>query len=363
MKKKRIYIPASLPPPYNGQNVGTKLMCDLLSSRYNVKIFKWNIKWYPTDNANILDKVVYYFAAFFKYTLTIFKVWLLFLIQWPKMMYIVPSSNKKGFFRDILLYLPFILTNKKIICHIRSGSFNIKNFPFNYIYKFDLFHYIFLTENLKEISGVNKNYNVIANFIDPIFEKNLSSGNTTKPINIIYLSNLFESKGIFEVIKALKDRNVKDDFRLKIFGKGEHEVIKKILGMIKPHSNIEFCGEISERAKVQKELANADIFILPTTYPIEASPRSIIEALSQNTVPIVTNHAGIPNMVDGASAYLIDKNKDLSSQIIDTLNFISNNSDDLKAKKNYTRQLFEKKYSYITLKNEIISLFKENENS
>ena len=56
-------------------------------------------------------------------------------------------------------------------------------------------------------------------------------------------------------------------------------------------------GGVSERSIIKEFLNRADAFVLPTYYPIEAQPISIIEALNSGTPVIATNHASIPEMI------------------------------------------------------------------
>ena len=64
--------------------------------------------------------------------------------------------------------------------------------------------------------------------------------------------------------------------------------------------------------------------MLPTTYPVEAQPLTVIEALAAGTPVVVTRHAGLPEMVAdghegrfvaaGAPAEIADAALDLSGR-------------------------------------------------
>jgi glycosyltransferase involved in cell wall biosynthesis len=285
-----------------------------------------------------------------------------FFLKKPSILYIVPSSNMKGFYRDLLIYLPFLIFRKRIICHIRSGSFILKEGVFNKLYSLNNFRFIFLTKILADYSLIKqKNYIVIPNFIDEIFETTQSTDKDvlSKPIKLIYLSNLFKSKGIFNIIDAVKQI---DDysFELNIYGKGEESVVNVIKESIKENKNIFYKESLSNRQEVKKALRESDIFVLPTTYKIEASPRSIIEAMSQYCVPLVTNHAGIPNMVDVACAFIINKEKDITEELKEVLQYVSKNEEVLYNKKIESRNKFESIFSYQIIRQLIYSFFDKN---
>jgi len=76
---------------------------------------------------------------------------------------------------------------------------------------------------------------------------------------------------------------------------------------LKLQSEIEHHGAVHERSRVKKFHMDADAFVLPSYYATEASPMSIIEALSAGTPVITTRQGGIPEMVkDGREAILVD---------------------------------------------------------
>lgn len=358
-RKADIFVPASLPPPYNGQNIGTSLMINILRENYEVHVFRWNISWYLTDNAKISDKLKYYISAFFNYFRVILLVWIKFLMHNPSKMYIVPSSNLKGFLRDIFLYLPFLLFGKEIVCHIRSGSFSIKTQPFNWLYSKENFKFIFLTNILKRSSGVKVNSTVIPNFIDPAFEKFTRITKSASTIQLLYLSNLFTSKGIFDLVKAFNDLPDNNLFNLIICGKGEDSTVERLKREIGFNKNITFKGEIADRDFIRELYASSDYFVLPTTYNVEASPRTIIEAMSQGCVPIVTNHAGIPDMVNESCSYMIDKTKNIASQLSEVFDEILKNQNKSFIKKKNARSRYEQIYSYQTIKAKILEYFEK----
>lgn len=70
--------------------------------------------------------------------------------------------------------------------------------------------------------------------------------------------------------------------------------------------SVRHLGGVSDREAIRDLYLGADLFLLPTQYPIEAQPLTIIEALSAGTPVISTAHASIPDMiVDGKSGLLV----------------------------------------------------------
>ena len=56
-------------------------------------------------------------------------------------------------------------------------------------------------------------------------------------------------------------------------------------------------GGVTDRARIKALYLNADVFLLPSYYPTEAQPLTIIEALNAGTPVVATHHSGIPDMV------------------------------------------------------------------
>ncbi|WP_268035267.1 glycosyltransferase family 4 protein [Algoriphagus sp. PAP.12] len=358
--KMKVFAVVSLPPPYNGQNIGSLIVKDLLCSSADCSVFRSNLRYYLTDNASFFSKLGYFFLAFNRYLFVVLKVWISFILNRPNRLYYVPSSNLRSVIRDFLFYLPFLLTGKKIICHVRSGDFSIKKKMFRWLYLFDNFHFIFLTPNLANVSGIQSNrYIIIPNFVDEIFDNcaRINEVDSSNVLRLVFLSNLFVSKGVFDLISAVKKFKPSAPLHLDIYGKGENEVVNRIKNIISDCPNIIFHGEVSDRNLVKNILAESHIFVLPTTYHIEASPRSIIEAISQKCVPLVTNHAGIPDMIDSSCAFIIDKDKKLSEQIYWVLSNILENRDQLDIIRENSYNRYLEKFSIHILKSKFIEYF------
>ncbi|GAB5520434.1 MAG: hypothetical protein RhofKO_26850 [Rhodothermales bacterium] len=125
----------------------------------------------------------------------------------------------------------------------------------------------------------------------------------SQPLRILYLSNMIASKGYGELLDAvhqlhqqglaveahfigrwLDGEQAEHTFRAKIAAYGLQEIVRVV-------------GPVRDRTLIKQHYMNADVFCLPTYYPTEAQPLSILEAMSAGTPVVSTLHAGIPNMV------------------------------------------------------------------
>jgi glycosyltransferase involved in cell wall biosynthesis len=112
-------------------------------------------------------------------------------------------------------------------------------------------------------------------------------------------------------------------------------------------------GSVSNRSDIKEALLSSDVFLLPTYYPEEAQPLSIIEAMNAATPVVATDHAAIPEyVVHGENGYLVEKQspKEIAKSILNLNNFSEWKSKALSARKKY-----EKMHSHNSVKKQFLS--------
>ena len=175
---------------------------------------------------------------------------------------------------------------------------------------------------------------------------------TNKVVQILYLSNYIETKGILKLIDALEI--VKKQgfiFNARLVGAPTDLTIETVENYIK-NRNLEDCVYvIGPRYGEEKynELLSSDIFAFPTFYSKEAFPLVNLEAM-QFSLPVVsTDEGGISEAVinDGTGFIIEPKNV---NQLAEKLQLLIKNKDlreemGRKGKErfcnHYTLQLFE----------------------
>jgi len=139
--------------------------------------------------------------------------------------------------------------------------------------------------------------------------------NKTDPfINVLYLSNLYESKGIFTLIRSIP-KVIVTKRRIKFLIAGpwqEKNVKKRILNYVKRNklnANVEFLGAVYGNQK-EELFQKSDIFVFPSHDPSEAFGLVNLEAM-QVGIPVITTDIGaLPEMVlDGKMGYIIPPKK------------------------------------------------------
>jgi glycosyltransferase involved in cell wall biosynthesis len=142
------------------------------------------------------------------------------------------------------------------------------------------------------------------------------------PVRLLFLSNLIESKGYFDLLEAV---------RLLVSQLGHRDVEAHFAGAFMPHGSDEntrtpeeaqarferFVDDhelgdfvryhgVVEGADKDRLLRDSHVFVLPTYYPIEGQPISIIEAMANANVVVATDYRGIPDLVtEGESGRLV----------------------------------------------------------
>ena len=176
-----------------------------------------------------------------------------------------------------------------------------------------------------------------------------------KPVKILFLSNLNESKGVYILLKAcflLQQKGL--DFECDFVG-GEGDISKEQFHkrVIEYYLNerINYIGQLYDEAK-QKTFAEADIFAFPTCY--ETFGLVNLEAM-QNQLPVVsTLEGGIPDVVEnGVTGFLIPTND--AEALAEKLEILINDPD-LRSKMGKAgRKKYEKEFT--------LDIFEQNLNN
>ncbi|MDE4541330.1 glycosyltransferase [Thermoanaerobacterium sp. R66] len=105
-------------------------------------------------------------------------------------------------------------------------------------------------------------------------------------------------------------------------------------------------------------LLNSDIFILPTYYPNEGQPISIIEAMAAG-LPIISTDTGcIADMViDGYNGFIVHKQK--PEEITEKIMILANKKGLLLNMSNNSRKLYLENYTSDIFINGLDSIFKQ----
>lgn len=135
--------------------------------------------------------------------------------------------------------------------------------------------------------------------------------------DIAFVGNVLPTKGIYELVAAVL--KVHRDVRLHIVGPANKQVLCKIKEMAgdKIDRKIFLYGRL-DNSEAVRFMAKMDVVALPTYYPSEAFPISILEAMSKGKLVISTPCAAIPDMLtalDGSRCGIIVPEKSIDELV------------------------------------------------
>ncbi len=120
-------------------------------------------------------------------------------------------------------------------------------------------------------------------------------------VRLLYLSGLVPSKGYPDVLEALAVLRARGtDARATFAGRwasvDAEQAFRARVVALGLDAHVTLAGAVGREA-VRRLYLDHDVFALPTAYPFEAQPLTVIEALAAGTPVVVTRHAGLPEMV------------------------------------------------------------------
>lgn len=117
----------------------------------------------------------------------------------------------------------------------------------------------------------------------------------TGPLRVLFLSNLLPGKGYAELLEAVRrlDPEERERVHIDFAGGFEDEQSRhQFEAAIADQPQIRYHGVVGGDRK-RDLLTRAHLFCLPTYYPYEGQPISILEAYAAGTAVLTTDHAGI----------------------------------------------------------------------
>lgn len=325
------------------------------------------------------------FKKSFSTIYSIFEVWI--KVSSCKTYYSTMSTSLFGFIRDLLIVTFAKINNKRIILHLHGGGFEefYEKSPklFKFLIRFNLKN----TDRIIVLGELLKNqFYCVGDFIQEklvvvpngltlgVSEPNrrVKSIKNIRSKEILYLSNMMPTKGYKDLIKGieiLKDKGF-DDIHLNLCGgfydaktekdneiKSEKDLLiyLKNLGL---ENFITYHGEVLGDYKIE-HLEKAHLFILPTYYPWEGQPLSIIEAMAFATPVISTYHKGIPELIKNArTGYFVEARS--PEQIASSITKIFSDLDDYENMSRQSRVMYEEKFKQEVHLEKLINIIYEN---
>ena len=283
-------------------------------------------------------------------------------------LYVALTAKGIGFYKDFVIVLLAKLFGVTLLLHFHNKGVADRQHRF-----FDNLLYSILFKNAKVILLSPLLYYDIKKYVKPedVFYcpngipenhtlNKLATINTSN-VNLLFLSNLIESKGVYVLLEACRCLAAKQLPFTCTFVGGEGDItaedVANKIKKLKLENHVQYLGKLYGEHKT-KVFASSDVFVLPTFYPNECFPLVLLEAM-QNSMPIIsTFEGGIPDIVQEGVTGLLVKQKDTKSLaeqlevLIKNSNLRANMGFAAKAKfdQEYTLPLFEKRFANILTK-------------
>lgn len=309
-----------LPPPYYGSALSSSMSLDILNKEdsFEVHSVKLNYAREMSDVGRFRPQKLVpalKLAGTIKSLLKSFR---------PDIVYFMPAVSGFALLRDyFLLRTVKRFKHGKLILHIRAPfketdwTNPVKRFIIKDLLQCDkiilLGHQ--LVPNL-HASIDETNIYILPNALEislteSEFAKRTGSRGREGYLNLLFLSNLHESKGWYKLLESctlLKNDGIK--FLCHFVGDwpsvSEKLKFSRYVEKNNLYENIIYHGRLLGREK-QEKLIEADIFIFPTEY--DAFGRVIIEAMEFGLPVIASNVGTIPSIVeDGKTGFILEHN-------------------------------------------------------
>lgn len=365
MENKKILFLIQLPPPVHGVSTINQLIIQNHYIRNNIDMdilpINTSKKFEEIDRLS-LRKVIRGFRIL---------IVLLKRILTNKYCFVYFTINIRSyaFYRDIIYAFILRLFSLKRVYNLQGYgvSVNATNLFKRTIYKwyFDKAKVITLSNNIyKDICNFVKDNNkfILHNALpitvqDNIIEFIINKRRDRGTFNILFLSNLMESKGpevLLQTLTMLRDRGY--NFRAYFAGAWVNDNYRNFfLGLIRSYrlnEYVEIMGFCSTKNKL-KVFSNSDIFVLPTLK--DASPLVILEAMEYALPIISTDEGAIPEIInDGVEGFIVPK-KDANSLANKIEILINDKNLRLEMGKN-ARVKFIKNYSFIEYEKRFVEI-------
>lgn len=236
----------------------------------------------------------------------------------PDLVYITPNSAGGPFYKDffIVSYIKMLCPN--IVVHYHNKGVSRKSSSF-----FDDKLYRSFFKGLKVIQLSELLYYDIEKYVKiedisfcgngiPVESYDVTTVKNEIP-QLLFLSNLIGSKGLFVLLDACKllhDKGVQ--FKCSLVGGETEEVgltrLEKEIDERNLNDCVTYLGKKYNKEKAEV-FQQSDLFVFPTMYPNECFPVVCLEAMSHGLPVISTNEGAIPDIVqDGSTGYVVERN-------------------------------------------------------
>lgn len=354
-----------LPPPVHGSSiVGLSIKAsvtikhtfkciyiDLLASNNVAESGKVNVK-----------KIIGFIITFFK----VFRS----IIQYrPQLCYLALTTTGAAFYKDLLLVALLKLFSVKRLYHLHNKG--VSRYQDKSIYRL-CYQFVFggtevillskhLYSDIQSFVPISKIHICPNGIPDKGQSKKLSLAEIKKTVQILFLSNLIESKGVFVLLEACVFLKKKEILFECVFIGGEGDVtasqFNERVMQLGLGEQVSYQGKKYGKEKEQA-FSEADIFTFPTYYSKECFPLVLLEAMSYSLPVVSTFEGGIPDIVeDGVTGFLVLQKE--AQALADKLELLIQNPDIRRQMGAAGRKKYEKEFTLEIFENRLVEILQD----
>jgi glycosyltransferase involved in cell wall biosynthesis len=302
---------APLPTPITGQSLACRVLLDDLTTHHRVDVVDLTKRDFRQGISSL--KRIGEIAGVLWQTAQ--------RRRWWDVLYLTVSESVTGNLKDICIYLLCAGRLSRVVIHVHGGAgmtrvMRARSNPRRWVNRFffrRLGAVIVLGPTHAKVleSTVSPaRLHVVPNFaVDALFadRKTIDAKfQDARPLRVLFLSNLLPGKGHVELVEAFRllDEPTRKRMTVDFVGGFETESQKgEFLRGIEGIPQLRYHGILDGDHKTEL-FHRAHVFCLPTYYPYEGQPISILEAYASGCAVITTNHSGIPDIfADSVNGY------------------------------------------------------------
>ena len=316
-RRPGLLVVAPTPPPVHGVSVFTKMLLSSMELRTRFRV--WHVELADRRSLHNMGRL-----DARNVVLAIRHLAEVLVVAWtrrPALCYISLSQNSLAFLRDALLIAAARSAGARVVTHLHGGYFgefySAAPGPLRWMIRLThrwVHRCWVLGEGLRPLFDgllLPMHVRVVANGV-PAAESEEARGmrSADAPCTVLFMGQVCEAKGVGDLLDALTlVEQEGQPVRCLIAGAYLTALDRKVL---EPRiRDMEARGRVVTLGLVQGEgkaraLAEADVFALPSKYPLEGQPLAILEAMAEGLPVVATPRAAIPDMVvDGVTGFLI----------------------------------------------------------
>lgn len=313
----KVLFIAPLPPPTHGQSLASEVLLKRIRQNHEVRVVDMAKKKRPTNIFHHLRRALEVLTFFVK---------ALVRKTGTDLIYFTISESVAGNLKDIVIYSICFWRLDTMYIHMLGGA-GMKSI----LEKRPLISRInrFFVSRVRGVIVEGKaqaatfaklirtdKIHIVPNFAEDFLfveepavrAKFREVGHRLK---ILYLSNLINGKGYLELADAYASlpSELRDRIQITFVGgfqSGRHE--SDFMQKIRNFAGLHYYGKFAAGEQKKSLYMQSHIFCLPTYYPYEGQPISILEAYATGCAVITTYHSGIPDVfADGVNGYAVEK--------------------------------------------------------